>query len=54
MRAKIPSEEVAVKLNEWYKLIRAFEADQAEALKQEIEYDLEDMEENQDLLYIFL
>lgn len=53
MRAKIPSEEVAVKLNEWYKLIRAFEADQAEALKQEIEYDLEDMEENQDLLLYF-
>ncbi|MCY8979017.1 Rap family tetratricopeptide repeat protein [Bacillus halotolerans] len=53
MRAKIPSEEVAVKLNEWYKHIRAFEADQAEALKQEIEYELEDMEENQDLLLYF-
>lgn len=35
------------------RLIRAFEADQAEALKQEIEYDLEDMEENQDLLLYF-
>ncbi|MCI4171024.1 hypothetical protein, partial [Bacillus spizizenii] len=29
MRAKIPSEEVAVNLNEWYKLMRADEADQA-------------------------
>ena len=33
MKSKIPSEEVAVKMNEWYKLIRAFEADKAEALK---------------------
>ncbi|MGD2432610.1 tetratricopeptide repeat protein [Bacillus velezensis] len=53
MKSKIPSEEVAVKMNEWYKLIRAFEADKAEALKREIQYELEDMEENQDLLLYF-
>ncbi|MBT2574640.1 tetratricopeptide repeat protein [Bacillus sp. ISL-51] len=53
MKSKIPSEEVAVKMNEWYKLIRAFEADKAETLKREIEYELEDMEENQDLLLYF-
>ena len=40
-------------MNEWYKLIRAFEADKAEALKREIQYELEDMEENQDLLLYF-
>lgn len=53
MKSKIPSEEVAVKLNEWYKLIRAFKADEADQLKREIERELEDMEENQDLLLYF-
>lgn len=50
----IPSSDIGVKINKWYELIRRFDSEQAEQLKQEIRTSLDSMEEDQNLLLYFL
>ncbi|MHC4048236.1 aspartate phosphatase, partial [Bradyrhizobium sp. 23AC] len=49
----IPSSDIGVKINKWYELIRRFDSEQAEQLKQEIRTSLDSMEEDQNLLLYF-
>ncbi|MGE6631098.1 tetratricopeptide repeat protein [Bacillus sp. NPDC077027] len=49
----IPSSDIGVKINQWYELIRRFDSDKAEQLKQEIRSSLDSMEEDQNLLLYF-
>ncbi|WP_242793605.1 hypothetical protein [Bacillus haynesii] len=53
MKQKIPSENVAVKLNEWYSTIRKNQVTDAEFIKSEIKHELEHMEEDQNVLLYY-
>ncbi|MEC1233311.1 response regulator aspartate phosphatase, partial [Bacillus paralicheniformis] len=53
MKQKIPSENVAVKLNEWYSMIRKNQVTDAEFIKSEIKHELEQMEEDQNVLLYY-
>lgn len=53
MKQKIPSENVAVKLNEWYSTIRKNQVTDAEFIKSEIKHELEQMEEDQNVLLYY-
>lgn len=50
---KVLSSHVGVKINEWYKMIRQFSVPDAEILKAEVEWELDRMEEDQDLLIYY-
>ncbi|MED5095666.1 tetratricopeptide repeat protein [Bacillus siamensis] len=45
MSSVLPSSEVGVKINEWYKMIRQFSVPDAEILKAEVEQEINEMEE---------
>lgn len=51
--AKIPSENVAIKINDWYSMIRRNQVTDAEFIKAEIQQELEEMEENQTVLLYY-
>ncbi|NPC91650.1 tetratricopeptide repeat protein [Bacillus sp. WMMC1349] len=53
MKQKIPAEDVAIKLNEWYSLIRTNKVTDAEFIKAEIKQQLTDMEEDQTVLLYY-
>ncbi|WP_156060651.1 Rap family tetratricopeptide repeat protein [Bacillus altitudinis] len=50
---KVLSSHVGVKINEWYKMIRQFSVPDAEILKAEVEWEIDRMEEDQDLLIYY-
>ena len=49
----LPSSEVGVKINEWYKMIRQFSVPDAEILKAEVEQEINEMEEDEYLLIYY-
>lgn len=53
MKQKIPSENVAIKINDWYSMIRRNQVTDAEFIKAEIQQELEEMEENQTVLLYY-
>ncbi|MED1738943.1 aspartate phosphatase [Bacillus swezeyi] len=53
MKQKIPSENVAIKINEWYSKIRRNQVTDAEFIKAEIQRDFEEMEEDQTVLLYY-
>ncbi|OLP66347.1 Response regulator aspartate phosphatase J [Bacillus pumilus] len=53
MAHKIPSSEVGVKINQWYTHICKFELKQAKEMKQIVEQEIHEMEEDQDLLLYY-
>ncbi|MFS0654823.1 tetratricopeptide repeat protein [Bacillus sp. 179-C3.3 HS] len=53
MAHKIPSSEVGVKINQWYTHICKFEVEQAKEMKQIVEEEIYEMEEDQDLLLYY-
>ncbi|MBV7320313.1 response regulator aspartate phosphatase [Bacillus halotolerans] len=53
MKGKIPYDLVTKKLNAWYTAIKNDHVEQAETIKQEVEIELKDMEENQDALLYY-
>lgn len=50
MVQKIPSVDVASKMNEWYSMIRENKVTDAEFLKAEIQREIDEMEEDQTVL----
>ncbi|MEC5227706.1 tetratricopeptide repeat protein [Bacillus inaquosorum] len=53
IKGKIPYDLVTKKLNAWYTAIKNDRVEQAENIKQEVEVELENMEENQDVLLYY-
>lgn len=53
MSSVLPSSEVGVKINEWYKMIRQFSVPDAEILKAEVEQEINEMEEDEYLLIYY-
>ena len=53
MKQKIPSENIAIKINDWYSMIRRNQVTDAEFIKAEIQQELEEMEENQTVLWYY-
>ncbi|MGX4764757.1 response regulator aspartate phosphatase [Bacillus mojavensis] len=53
MKGKIPYDLVTKKLNAWYTAIKNDHVEQAENIKQEVEIELKNMEENQDALLYY-
>ncbi|NER69222.1 aspartate phosphatase, partial [Bacillus velezensis] len=53
MSSVLPSSEVGVKINEWYKMIRLFSVPDAEILKAEVEQEINEMEEDEYLLIYY-
>ncbi|ATH94459.1 tetratricopeptide repeat protein [Bacillus glycinifermentans] len=53
MKQKIPSENIAIKINDWYSMIRRNQVTDAEFIKAEIQQELEEMEENQTVLLYY-
>lgn len=53
MSPVLPSSEVGIKINEWYKMIRQFSVPDAEILKAEVEQEINEMEEDEYLLIYY-
>nr|WP_111291752.1 RapH N-terminal domain-containing protein [Bacillus safensis] len=47
---KIRSSQIGILINDWYRFIRTFSVPNAEILKEQVEREIENMEEDQDYI----